>query len=205
MYLDECPYPKLFDGVTKRCQAFTQVKCGARKEVVDYCKYWKQTCLTMCSPCELTTPSCEGLSDGMHANPFKSNTPYFITCFRNRTTLTSMCGMDGFRRRKLFHSDQTGSGSCKSIYEIPQENGGKQPKCGSNAFTLHSDPSGLCSMYYFCLDGKPTVLECSKGKVFKNTLTEPVCQDPSNVCPPCGTKTEKWFVCCILIKRLLPS
>ncbi|CAE1256526.1 unnamed protein product [Acanthosepion pharaonis] len=39
-YIDECPYPKLFSERTKKCENFTTVNCGSRKEIKYACKYF---------------------------------------------------------------------------------------------------------------------------------------------------------------------
>ena len=150
----------------------------------------KQTCLSMCRPCLIDHPSCKGKSNGNHANPNKNQmSPYYVTCFRNRTIMSSMCDLDQFGIRKAFKAD---SRSCKSIFEIQIKDGGRLPQCTSTGFTIESDPSGSCSRYYFCFSGKATFLECPKDKVFRKSQTGPVCQHHSTVCPPCGTKSGGW-------------
>lgn len=40
--LAECPYPEQFSEDTQRCENFTQVACGSRPQVKDYCEYIEQ-------------------------------------------------------------------------------------------------------------------------------------------------------------------
>lgn len=36
--MQECTYPDMFSEETMSCENFTEVECGSRREVVDYCK-----------------------------------------------------------------------------------------------------------------------------------------------------------------------
>lgn len=38
-HMVECPYPSLFSTKSLRCENFTEVCCGMRKEVKDKCKH----------------------------------------------------------------------------------------------------------------------------------------------------------------------
>ncbi|XP_076466564.1 uncharacterized protein LOC143297904 [Babylonia areolata] len=69
-YLEECPYPTLFSPVTSRCQAFRDVTCGDRLELVDKCSYLQHRCnypFECYQPCHFKSPSCKGLPDGRNA------------------------------------------------------------------------------------------------------------------------------------------
>lgn len=39
LYLEECPYPKLFSKETLKCENYTNVICGHRIEIKWLCKY----------------------------------------------------------------------------------------------------------------------------------------------------------------------
>lgn len=44
-----------------------------------------------CEPCVDRLPSCIGLQDGNNTFPGRQNTPYYITCYLNRTILVRTC------------------------------------------------------------------------------------------------------------------
>ena len=50
MYLQECPYPSLYDPNTKACLDFTEVTCGVRAEPISPCTY------TVDEPIDCTRP-----------------------------------------------------------------------------------------------------------------------------------------------------
>ena len=37
--MEECIHPQLFDVVTLQCQNYSDVDCGQREEVVEYCTF----------------------------------------------------------------------------------------------------------------------------------------------------------------------
>lgn len=44
-----------------------------------------------CEPCVERLPSCVGLPDGNNTFPGRANSPYYITCYLNRTILVRTC------------------------------------------------------------------------------------------------------------------
>ena len=41
----ECKYPFLFNEDSKRCEHYSMVKCGSRKELLDGCKWYLSVCV----------------------------------------------------------------------------------------------------------------------------------------------------------------
>ncbi|XP_061186491.1 uncharacterized protein LOC133194564 [Saccostrea echinata] len=81
----ECPYPKLFNAQTLKCEMFFYVKCGKRKEYKSGCDYFANQCLrSHCIPCFIRYPSCEGYRDGTHEHPIRRGSKWMIHCYRER-------------------------------------------------------------------------------------------------------------------------
>lgn len=183
-YLDECPYPQLFSAATNKCEPFYRVECGQRQVLVDYCDYWKQVCTSTCKPCYIDHPSCSGLTDGIHGNPNKPNTPYFMSCYQNRTVYTSECRRDRLGTQMVYHGDK-----CTSVFQIAKAEGGRRPECPNDTLGTYPDPNGDCALYYMCQEGVATMMQCTDGLVYRYEPDKPLCQDPADVCEPCGRKS----------------
>lgn len=103
-YIDECPYPKLFSERTKKCENFTTVNCGSRKEIKYACNYQKLQCSrSHCIPCAFRYPDCRGLSDGFHVWEEKRMSPYYAHCFSERGTPKTCPAVNG--KGQLFSPD----------------------------------------------------------------------------------------------------
>ncbi|XP_062594447.1 uncharacterized protein LOC134255854 [Saccostrea cucullata] len=98
----ECPYPHLFDSVTKKCRYFKEVDCGDRHEPKNPCDYDVYTCNgDMCVPCRSRYPSCVDLPDGL--NPWRGRewTPHFLLCTGERVLFHGLCS-----NSQIFHPRQ---------------------------------------------------------------------------------------------------
>ncbi|KAJ8309397.1 hypothetical protein KUTeg_014271 [Tegillarca granosa] len=139
-YLHTCTYPFQFDSDLKICRNFTEVQCEHRRVEKDACRYIYSLPLPMSSshriPCNVDAPSCVGLEDGLHPNPQKIDSPYFIMCYKGYLTYTGKCPID------------------KHNLQLFPKNG----KCRQNIKTLHcgSNPTAIvahekrCELYYNC-------------------------------------------------------
>ncbi|XP_061187045.1 neurogenic locus notch homolog protein 1-like [Saccostrea echinata] len=188
-FLDECPYPQLFSTTSRRCEAFNRVDCGKRQILWDFCDYWKQKCRSVCKSCSIDHPSCMNKADGIHSNPMKPNSPYYMACYQNRTVYVSECQRDRFGKQMVFHENK-----CTSSFDIARAEGGRRPVCADTDTGIYSDPGGECNIYYMCQAGVARVMQCSDGKIFHYQPGKPLCQEPEDVCQPCGTKA--WYGKC---------
>lgn len=92
----ECPYPRLYDETTGKCEIYMFVKCGLRKEPRDPCDYESNQCEDSgCIPCRQRFGTCLGYPDG--PNPWKDKpwTPYFVICKDQRVILHGDCRQSG--------------------------------------------------------------------------------------------------------------
>lgn len=151
--------------------------------------YWKQVCTSTCKPCYIDHPSCSGLADGIHGNPNKPNTPYFMSCYQNRTVYTSECQRDRLGTQMVYHGDK-----CTSVFQIAKAEGGRRPECPNDTLGTYPDPNGDCALYYMCQGGVATMMQCTDGLVYRYEPDKPLCQDPADVCEPCGRKS--WYGTC---------
>lgn len=88
----ECPYPRLFDRNTQKCELYLYVNCDVRKEPKDPCDYDSNQCdESGCIPCRARFGTCIGLPDG--PNPWESKpwTPFFVICKDQRVLLHGDC------------------------------------------------------------------------------------------------------------------
>ncbi|XP_071175832.1 uncharacterized protein [Mytilus edulis] len=91
-YLQECPYPQLFNDDTQQCQHFSQVECKSRYQPKAPCEYLQTQCIGVgCGRCEKSHPSCVGLFDGANSYPDRPMTPDYIICDHGRTISTEHC------------------------------------------------------------------------------------------------------------------
>ncbi|KAK3589928.1 hypothetical protein CHS0354_034946 [Potamilus streckersoni] len=167
-YLRECRYPQLFDTTSLTCKNFTDVICGARYEPQAPCEYLQTQCLegaANCTPCVERLPSCVGLEDGNNAFPGRTNSEYYVKCFRNRTVAVEVCQVSLF--------DQSIKRCSSDINEAVLSR-----FCAENPTTLFPDPKS-CARYYNCSD--PSIKaglnvrhlsECGYPKLFTYGETE---------------------------------
>ncbi|XP_067685003.1 uncharacterized protein [Haliotis asinina] len=88
----ECEYPMLYNDETNRCEHYSQVTCGQRREVKDPCEYEANQCpLSHCIPCNVRHPSCNGLQDGMNPWVGREWSPLFVVCEQGRVVYNGQC------------------------------------------------------------------------------------------------------------------
>ncbi|XP_076466662.1 uncharacterized protein LOC143297937 [Babylonia areolata] len=169
-YLEECPYPTLFSPVTSRCQAFRDVTCGDRLELVDKCDYLLHKCGVhprYCgTPCHVHNPSCKDLPDGRNVYQYREWSPYFVVCQSNRTVDSGQCARDlKLSIARLFHSQKR---RCVTVYEIPREHSGYGLNCANKTDGLHvDDATRRPDVYFRCHGGELMAVErCQKGTYF---------------------------------------
>ncbi|XP_069104084.1 LOW QUALITY PROTEIN: uncharacterized protein [Argopecten irradians] len=139
--LHECQYPLLFSRTTKSCQDFSTVDCDTRFEPIQPCEYLQNKCVptpgsAACVPCAERLPPCIGRPDGNNTFPGRENTPYFITCFKNRTIFVRTCEQGYF---------DPISKMCQ--FEIDTTN--PRPFCAYNP-TVKVPHPGSCAKYFDC-------------------------------------------------------
>ncbi|XP_041349873.1 peritrophin-1-like [Gigantopelta aegis] len=95
LHLKECPYSRVFNTETKRCEHYSMVKCGEREEPISHCDYDAYQCRSAhCIPCNVRYPSCKGLPDGLNPWVGREVSPYFVVCNNNRTVYQGQCHQD---------------------------------------------------------------------------------------------------------------
>ncbi|XP_069142515.1 uncharacterized protein [Argopecten irradians] len=105
-HMKECPYPQQFSDITLTCESFEDVTCGTRTDYKSACDYRSYKCpVAHCYPCDLTLPSCEGFSDGMHAHATKVGSPEFMICLSERIVQTGTCPVDKDTLQQTFVKD----------------------------------------------------------------------------------------------------
>ncbi|XP_071165551.1 uncharacterized protein [Mytilus edulis] len=196
-YKQECPYPQLYSTTSQSCELFTKVNCGERYMPVKPCEYLQNQCIgpggepaLNCEPCVDRLPSCIGLQDGNNTFPGRQNTPYYITCYLNRTILVRTCE-DGVY-------DQT-SRACMTKLDPANP----ALYCRSNPLQKIANPNN-CAQFYDC--SKPTgrfgayLYECQYPQLFNDVtgncvvfgnvkcgnrfLPQSPCQYQGNQCSP---------------------
>ncbi|XP_069141994.1 uncharacterized protein [Argopecten irradians] len=188
----ECEYPLLFSDVTKKCEIFLEVNCGGRREPVDSCDYLKsRDCQSSeaCPPCPMRFPSCKGLSNGPHSDVITSNPSNFIVCYNDRLVAQGNCENDRFGEKMIFYENGGlgTSGSCWSVHDIPQNDGGLLPKCPKGIFfKVFPDDGGACDRFYECVYAMAFVRRCPGNLVYDSRLS--VCNSKEYVCAPCGSR-----------------
>ncbi|GFS04990.1 fibropellin-1 [Elysia marginata] len=96
-----CKYPQLFSVDSGKCEDFSKVDCGTRKEAMKPCDYTK-----CANPDEA---SCFGLPDGDNVYRTKEGSPHYVTCLTQRTLDKKVCPMDS---RGLYMQFAPGVGRC---------------------------------------------------------------------------------------------
>lgn len=91
-HLNECDYPMLFNLDSGRCEHFTMVKCGIRREPYDPCEYKANECGSPhCVPCSVRNPSCRSKKDGLNAWAGREGSPHYVVCANQRVVYSGMC------------------------------------------------------------------------------------------------------------------
>lgn len=182
-HMKECPYPQLFNTKTEKCEEFENVHCGDRREIKDACSYRGNQCGSAhCIPCSVRFPSCAGKSDGIHARDDRPWSPYFISCYKQRSISTDVCPPDNDGRTQLFHMELK---ECVSLDMIPQKHGGTMPNCEGKADGNHLDDVGRCNQFTTCKAGRvEAIVKCKEGEVFD--LLKQECLQYEKACGPCG-------------------
>ncbi|KAL5005503.1 hypothetical protein ScPMuIL_018959 [Solemya velum] len=97
IYLQECPYPQLFDFESNMCSDHPSVKCGARFEPLSPCDYGGYKCEGPdCQPCQEQVPGCLGQPDGVNAFPGRLLTSRYLICKTNQTVSIETCATGVF-------------------------------------------------------------------------------------------------------------
>lgn len=121
-YMQECPYPNLFNAEANICDDFENVKCGDRVEYTNACDYARNRCpVAHCIPCDVRFPNCDGKPDGMAPHEAKLWSPYFTICYKQRTMGEETCPPDGNGQTQFFHPSLN---LCVSLELIPKSHGG---------------------------------------------------------------------------------
>lgn len=173
-HMIECPYPSLFSTKSLRCENFTDVCCGMRKELKDKCEYRIHSGST--STCKWQHPSCSGKADGYHQG-YQGINAYF-NCFQERLLNTGTCEDDSLWNiyKIPYH------GQCTNPFEVPFKDGGFLSSCegkedGNYRFEHDSyyrqqgDYFGFgrqCDAYYRCQRGVASAVKCPNGTVFES-------------------------------------
>ena len=140
-----------------------------------------------CIPCSVRLPSCTGKPDGIHAHKERPWTPYFITCYKQRTISTDVCPPDVDGRTQFFHMVLK---ECVPLDMVSQEHGGTMPNCSGKEDGSYLDDEGRCNQYTVCRNGAvENIVKCGEGKVFD--VLKGDCVDYAKACRPCGG-LENW-------------
>lgn len=143
-----------------------------------------------CIPCDVRYPSCEGLTDGIHAHVQKLWSPFYVVCYKERLVSEERCPADGEGRTQLFQPDLD---QCVPLDLIPREHGGMLPECLAKADGEHLDDFGRCDRYHICENGQyVNTVKCSKEDLFDALYGE--CKPADKACGPCGNRSD-WYVC----------
>ncbi|WAR27174.1 hypothetical protein MAR_012878 [Mya arenaria] len=96
----------------------------------DQGQYKSNKCRTsLCTPCNIRFPSCEGKRDGINVHPVRLWTLIYAVCYKERTVKQDQCQAEVNGRAQLFHPEKN---ECVSLDMIPREHGGMMPECGTN-------------------------------------------------------------------------
>ncbi|XP_062614311.1 uncharacterized protein LOC134276045 [Saccostrea cucullata] len=182
-FILECKYPNLFSASSRKCQTFTEVKCGGIIEPQAPCSYKQNLCLatdSSCLPCTQRLPSCVGLDDGYHGFFGQEWYSKYFQCYKNRTIDILNC--NGY-------FDPSAK---KCVDKILPEN--------VNGFCKYHPSSRLpswinCAQYYDCSmrDSiyQPYLHECTYPQLF--SLATLQCEDFHHI--SCGVRTEPMTPC----------
>jgi len=93
--LHECDYPMLYNINNKRCEHYSMVTCGPRREPLDPCDYKANECgSARCVPCKVRHPSCRGKQDGLQGWQGREGSPHYVVCAAQRVVYSGMCPQD---------------------------------------------------------------------------------------------------------------
>lgn len=179
MYLQECPYPSLFDPKTKACLDFTEVTCGERIEPKSPCDYMANGCQGQgpgCLPCTERFVSCVGRPDGNNSYPGQEMTLRYAVCQTGRTVGEGMCRSGYFD-------------PVRRICAVRLDSVSIQLFCQQNKDVILANPLN-CAQYFDCSAqsvAEGTFLrECPYPMLFSSDTL--VCQTFPNV--TCGLRME---------------
>lgn len=182
-HMEECTYPQFFSTKTEKCEDFEKVDCGKRMETTDGCDYRRNQCGTAhCIPCRVRIPSCANKPDGIHAHDDKPWSPYYVTCYKQRSVSQDVCSRDINGRTQLFHMDLK---ECVPLDMVPQKFGGTMPNCEGREDGNYLDDVGRCNQFTVCKSGRiESIVKCEEGQVFDPLKGE--CWQYEKACGPCG-------------------
>ncbi|XP_062568424.1 uncharacterized protein LOC134230602 [Saccostrea cucullata] len=197
-HMMECTYPDLFSERTRRCENFTEVCCGARKEYKDKCSYRMENATGYCY-----SQSCVGDPDGMVGTSWNS----YKMCLQERIVGFGSCDEGHSWDAK----EVPYKGKCTDRFEVPTSvTGGLLQSCNQKADGVYrfnhnsammnfGDYFGIgraCDAYYRCDSGNVTVVRCPNGTVFHADVGR--CKSGNSSLPLtcqlyCNPSTSKFF------------
>lgn len=179
IYLQECPYPALFDLNTKSCLDFTEVICGQRVEPIAPCDYQAHGCQGQgpgCLPCTERFVSCVGRMDGNNSYPGEEMTTKYSVCQSGRTVGDGYCSGGYFDPIRRICADRLDSVSIQFF-------------CQQNPNVILANPLN-CAQYFDCspqsVNEGTFLRECPYPMLFSKETK--VCQEFLNV--TCGLRME---------------
>nr|XP_034307183.1 uncharacterized protein LOC105326764 isoform X1 [Crassostrea gigas] len=186
LYLEECPYPKLFSKETLKCENYTNVICGHRIEIKWLCKYEKVR--VFCDYqlgyhrglyCYGYFPNCDGYPDGLYLNEHRGDDRYYKKCLDGRTIEYGTCpNSHTWNTITFLHK-----GKCLSPYELPvnEHKYGQLPSCKGTHDGSYQYPQEehRCDAYFTCQNGNAKGNKCPGTQLFDvNTGS---CQEGKNI------------------------
>ncbi|XP_061184903.1 uncharacterized protein LOC133192909 isoform X1 [Saccostrea echinata] len=155
-YLNECPYPKLFNAETLRCDDYASVDCGDRKEPLSPCDYVRHQCSGPdCTPCTDLVPGCEGVPNGPTSYQGRLLTKFYLMCRNNKTESIEIC-RDGVFDPVLGRCTRDVDPRAVDIL------------CTTNPNARMEHP-GICSKFFDCRDKKRMIKECPYPRLYSPT------------------------------------
>ena len=92
-----------------------------------------------------------------------------------------------------FHPDMR---ECVPLDMVPQEHGGRMPKCEGREDGNYRDDKGRCNQFTVCVSGAVAeIIKCKDGEVY-DTLPQK-CVEEAEACEPCG-EMNRWYVLIII-------
>ncbi|XP_065924132.1 uncharacterized protein [Magallana gigas] len=165
-YLNECPYPKLFNDQTLRCEDYASVDCGDRAEPLSPCDYVRHQCSGPgCTPCTDLIPGCEGVPNGPTSYQGRLLTKFYLMCKNNKTESIEIC-RDGVFDPVLGRCTREVDPRAVDIL------------CTTNPFARMEHP-GDCTKYFDCRDKNQMIKECTYPKLY--SPTQQACLDFQDV------------------------
>eukprot|EP00105_Crassostrea_gigas_P024280 XP_011444485.1 PREDICTED: uncharacterized protein LOC105340228 [Crassostrea gigas] len=167
--VDECPYPLQFSEKTGRCENFTEVACGTRKEEKYTCDYLETKYLNRHQGnCYYVNPSdCLNLNDGVYPHPHSKNLTLFIRCYRNRLVEEGNCPID----REWGTQTYPYKGNCTHRFAISTSDAsyGLLSSCSSMQDGNYQFRTRPCDAYYRCEGGRATAVKCPEHTYYDVT------------------------------------